>query len=136
MLRERPRPIAVILRWLREYGITGGLGGNDRPVQACLVARQGWGIAFVDGSDADAEQRFSIAHELAHFLLEYWQIRQEVCRKLGGAALEALDGKRCATTDERVGALLRNAPVGFRVHLMERDCEGNPATRDIALAEE
>jgi hypothetical protein len=127
--------IAIILKWLEDFDISCELGSKDRPVRACLVARHGWGIAFVDGSDPDAEQRFSVAHELAHFLREYWHVRQQVCRKIGRATLDVLDGKRPPTTDERIQAMLRSTAIGFRVHLMERDCDGNLATGDIADAE-
>jgi Zn-dependent peptidase ImmA (M78 family) len=35
------------------------------------MARAGHGFISLDGSDADDERRFSLAHELAHFLLDY-----------------------------------------------------------------
>jgi hypothetical protein len=99
------------------------------------VARKGHGFALVDGSDADPEQRFSIAHELAHFLRDYWCLRRQVLKRLGTAALEVLDGDRPPTSQERLYALLRSVPLGFHLHLMERDSEGNPATSSIANAE-
>jgi hypothetical protein len=127
--------IDAVLKWLQRSGIVCDLGTENRPLRACLVARYGHGVAFVDGSDAEAEQRFSLAHELAHFLRDYWQVRQQVANRVGPAALEVLDGVRPATREERLDALLTNTGMGLRVHLMERDVNGNPASGTIADAE-
>ena len=109
--------------------------GQDRLLRACLVARRGHGIALINGADTDSEQRFSIAHELAHFLRDYWIIRKQASRKLGAKALEVLDGERPPTFEERLNSLLRNVSLGFHLHLMERTVTGNPTTVRIAEAE-
>src|SRR5439155_23441742 len=87
--------------WLQNCGLVCELPGADRPLRACLVARGGHGVALVDGSDGDAEQRFSIAHELAHFLRDYWNLRRRILKRLGAEALQVLDGDREATAQER-----------------------------------
>ena len=56
--------VRAALDWLQNCGPVCELPGEDRPLRACLVARSGHGVALIDGSDNDAEQRFSIAHEL------------------------------------------------------------------------
>jgi hypothetical protein len=125
-----------IQEWLMENEIVCELGTPDRRLRAGLVAWVGHGIAFVDGRDADDEQRFSLAHELAHFLRDYWRPRSQVESRLGAAALEVVDGWRAATAEERFQSILHFAPMGFRVHLMDRDVDGKPATHAIATAEE
>jgi hypothetical protein len=127
--------VRAALDCLKDYGIVCELPGEDRPLRGCLVARRGHGVALVDGSDPDAEQRFSIAHELAHFLRDYWRLRQNLMKRLGAAALQVLDGDRLATAQERLHALLRNVQLGFHVHLMERDGEGRPVTPSASNAE-
>jgi hypothetical protein len=127
--------VRVALDWLRNCGMVCELPGADRPLRACLVARRGHGVALIDGSDEEAEQRFSVAHELAHFLRDYWSLRRRISKRLGVAALQVWDGERPATAQERLQALLRNIPLGFHLHLMERDSEGNPLTSSIAQAE-
>ena len=74
MLLTRLRLFGV-LEWLRRQGIEFPLTEADRPLRACLVCRRGAGFVFLDGGDDEAEQRFSLAHELAHFLRDYWRPR-------------------------------------------------------------
>jgi len=100
-----------------------------------LVARKGHGVALIDGSDGDADQRFSIAHELAHFLRDYWSLRRRMLKRLGAEAHQVLDGERSPTAQERLHALLRDVPLGFHLHLMERDGDGNALTSSVADAE-
>src|SRR5207244_1995423 len=79
----RALPVAVVslprLRlggvraWLRDNGLADPCRETDRPLRACLAAQAGHGLIFVDGSDRHDEQRFSLAHELGHFLRHYRQ---------------------------------------------------------------
>jgi hypothetical protein len=125
-----------LLGWLKENGFDCELSGADRPLRGCLAARCGYGLAFIDSSDTEDEQRFSLAHELAHFLRNHWSVRRRVCKRLGPDALEVLDGEREPTEQERMQALLRGIPLGLHLHLMERDKDGNPTNATIAEAED
>jgi IrrE N-terminal-like domain len=117
-----PHPsITSILQWLRQNGVACNLVTPDRPLRACLVAREGYGLVFIDGTDSESEQRFSLAHELAHFLHDYLFPRGRVLRNLGRAALEVLDGHRPPTAEERIHALLSSTTIGFHAHFMDRE---------------
>lgn len=126
--------VAGVTAWLAEHAVPCPLGSLDRPLRACLVARYGHGLIFLDGTDPDDEQRFSLAHEVAHFLRDYWQPRHEATARLGPAVLEVLDGDRPARATERMDALLARASIGFHVHLMDR-AGGRFATSAIERAE-
>jgi IrrE N-terminal-like domain len=63
--------VSAIDEWLQRQGAIHCVNVHDRPLRACLVASGGHGLVFVDGADPDDEQRFSLAHELAHFLRGY-----------------------------------------------------------------
>ncbi len=127
--------VAAVHEWLRRNRVACPGAIDDRPLRACLVARAGAGFVFLAGTDAENEQRFSLAHELAHFLRHYWHPRQLASRRLGPRILEVLDGQRPATFEERLQAVLRFVPVGFHIHLMERDERGRFADSAVAVAE-
>ena len=121
--------------WMRKQGVICGIGVGDRRLRACLVARYGQGIIFLDGSDPEDEQRFSVAHELAHFLRDYLALRRLASERLGEEVLEVLDGDRPPRHEERVHALLARVQIGFHVHLMNRSPEGNIVSDAIEEAE-
>jgi len=121
--------------WLRQNGIACPCDERDRPLRACLVARAGFGFALIDGTDAEDEQRFSLAHEVAHFLRHYDVPRRKASRKLGEQVIEVFDGLRPPSLGETFRSLLAGLPLGFHLHLMSRDGEGAGAAVDAAEEE-
>ena len=49
--------------------------GPDRALRGCVLAEGGAGWIFVEANDPDDERRFSLAHELAHFLRHHLAAR-------------------------------------------------------------
>jgi hypothetical protein len=142
----RALPVSIVLLsglrldsvrgWLRDNGIGCPCDQTDRPLRACVAACRGHGLIFLDGTDTANEQRFSLAHELGHFLRHYWRPRQLACRRLGRQVVEVFDGERPPTSQERLGALLKNVPLGFQLHLMRRGPCRELLSADVARAEE
>lgn len=112
--------------WLARCGVPCPAGEPDRPLRACLFTWAGGGFVFLDRADPADERRFSLAHEVAHFLRDYDAPRRRAAARLGPAVLAVLDGARPPTADERVHAVLRQVPVGPHVHLLHRDADGAP----------
>ncbi|MBX6721639.1 MAG: ImmA/IrrE family metallo-endopeptidase [Dactylosporangium sp.] len=118
--------VTTVDAWLQHHGIYCTVDVQDRPLRACLVARNGHGVVILEGTDPPDEQRFSLAHELAHFLRHYWQPRTDIAGRLGPSVLEVLDGDRAPVPDERVFALLARVRLGFFTHFMARAGETRP----------
>lgn len=141
----RPAPLSVkvlanlsvqrVSAWLRDQGIASLAGERDRTLCACLFAHGGCGFVFLNADDDEAEQRFSLAHELAHYLRHYHEPRRRAVAKFGPGILDMFDGKRPPTPTERLHALLRNVPVSEHVHLLARDDRRRIASPAIASAE-
>lgn len=112
--------------WLREHGLPVPRLGPPRALRGCLLARRGRGIVFVEATDSPDEQRFTLAHEAAHFVLDYQDKRERALNGLGPAIQAVLDGERPPTAEERVHALLGGVTLGVHVHLMERGPDGLP----------
>jgi hypothetical protein len=128
--------VVTMLRWLEQQGISAVLRLPDRALCACLVARFGYGFIFVDADISVDEARFSVAHEVAHFLRDYWWPRRRAAETLGEQILTVFDGLRSATSAERIHGLLREVQVGFHVHLMERDSHSGLPSAETDDAEQ
>jgi hypothetical protein len=127
--------LATADTWLARQRIPCQLAEADRPLRAALVAGHEHGIIFVDGADPADEQRFSLTHELAHYLRDYWQPRERVGERLGAGGLAVVDGKRLANRADRVRALLAGVALEFGTHLMERAPDGDYATSAVETSE-
>ncbi|MEZ4492461.1 MAG: hypothetical protein R3C29_04000 [Dehalococcoidia bacterium] len=127
--------VNLVTRWLASRGLPVMDLGPDRPLHACLLAHRGYGLIMLDGADAPGEQRISIAHEVAHFLSDYWIPRSAITGSLGTWATEIVDGTRIATTTERIGWILSMAPTAPRAHLMGRGADGSVACNGVATSE-
>ncbi len=86
--------------WLHRRGLpTADLRSlPDRPLRACLVAyRPDCSFVLLDASDAPVEQTFSLAHEVAHYLLDCVQPRQRTHR-VSPTISQVLDRQRPPTS--------------------------------------
>jgi hypothetical protein len=108
----------TVLDWLRRCGIAARLDVEDRALHAGLVATAGHGIIFLNADDPVEERRFSAAHELGHFLHDYWEPRRRAVAGVGLAVLEVFDGHRPPTAGERIGAVIREISVDCHGHLL------------------
>lgn len=109
------------------FTIHSALLGPNRALHGCLVVNHDGGIIFLDATDQAEEQRVTLAHEIAHYLADYRTPRARVEQRLGLTAMEVLDGRRPATTAERVTASLLGVSLAPVVHLLERGPGGDVA---------
>ncbi len=122
--------------WLRARGRTSPFRVSNRRLRGCLIAHAGQGIIMLDGADSEAERRYTVAHELAHFILDYLEPRHRAVALLGPGIVEVLDGIRPARQDERIDAILGQVCVGIHSHLMERAAGGEIRNGQVLAAEE
>lgn len=111
--------------WLKERNIFVEFEPPDRSLRACLIARAGRGIVFLDGCDAADEQRLSLAHEVAHFLKDYLHPREKVISCFGEGVKGILDGQRPPTPEERLKGIFKGIHLGTYTNLLERSPKGD-----------
>lgn len=122
-----PRLRAVdVDAWFAERGRRHQIAGRDRPLRGCLLAAAGAGVVFIDAGDSADEQRFTLSHEVAHFVADYLVPRETVLARLGSGYADILDGKRAALPADRIDGLLAGVSLGVHRHLMDRGRETLP----------
>jgi len=115
--------------WFERRGATFRFNCLSRAVRGCLVAYGGQGLIFVDGADSDEERRFTIAHEVGHFIVDYLLLRERAIAKFGEKIVEVFDGLRIPSIAERVHAALAGTALGVYMNLMERETVGAVVAR-------
>jgi hypothetical protein len=129
--------LTELREWLAERGIPFRLNATERRLRACVLARAGCGVVFVDGTDAEDELRLSLAHEVSHFVCDYLEPRARALAALGDGARDILDGVRAPTPAERLTGLFAGIELGGAyARLMERAPTGDVARLDILDAED
>ena len=99
-------------------------GVGERRIHGCLaVGRRGAAI-LVEKNDDDAQKRFTIAHECAHFILEVRTNQERAAIRLGNDFSSILHGLREATSIERIDARLHGVSSDPLVHFMDRTATG------------
>jgi hypothetical protein len=127
--------VSLVQEWLRRRSYPGLPAAPDRRLHGCLVQIGGVSVIFLDSGDSPPEQRYTLAHELAHLWLERLAPRERLQQRLGDGVLEAMDGRRCATPAERMGALFSGVSLRPACHLLGRDRALGLVDGGILLAE-
>lgn len=116
--------VDTIEHWLNTRQVPYRFLCHNRALCGCLIAARGHGFLFTDSNDPPDERRFTVAHEIAHFLLDYDAPRRRTLELFGEAIRPVLDGERSPTADERINALLSSTPLGTFLNLMSRSANG------------
>jgi IrrE N-terminal-like domain len=122
-----------VSRWLADRGVPITIT-EPIPLRGLLVAWRGTGVVFVDGRLSEAERRFTLGHELGHFVIDYHEPRQRLLRE-APELMEVMDGHRPVDPSDRARALLARVPLGLHAHLLDRDVDGG-TTIDVASVED
>jgi Zn-dependent peptidase ImmA (M78 family) len=111
--------------WLQRRLIPYTFDCVNRSIYGCLVAYSGKGIIFIDGVNSVDQLRFTIAHEIAHFLLDYWLPRRKAIQYLGASIVEVMDGLRSPSVKERLHSIMSEIPIGIHTNLLERNSDSD-----------
>ncbi|WP_375770949.1 ImmA/IrrE family metallo-endopeptidase [Archangium gephyra] len=122
--------------WLDSKGRAhGGLPRTSRRLHGCMVAHAGRGILFYDDQDEAPQQRFTLMHEVAHFVLDHHLPRAHALRALGQDILPVLNGEHAPAPHQSLFLTLKRIPSGVQVRFIERTASGDPCTGKAMEAE-
>lgn len=94
---------------------------NDRRLRGCLVAHRGRAVIFLEASETVEQRRYTLSHELAHFIGHYSATRALAIARLGLSIIAVLDGDRAPTPAERLSGVLEDCPLGVFRDVLARD---------------
>ena len=95
-------------------------GADERSLHGCVIVGRSGGAILVEESDDEAERRFTIAHEVSHYILEVKQRHERATGRMGREFVDTLHGLREATQTERIDAWLTNTRLEAFAHFMDR----------------
>ena len=93
---------------------------DRRRLHGCVIVGQGGAAILVEKGDDEAQKRFTIAHEVAHYILEVKQRYERAADRMGREFADTLYGLREATSTERIDAWLSNTRSEAFAHFMDR----------------
>ncbi len=106
------------------YGIRDAMGSVERELHGCIVVNQRGAVILVEENDDEAQKRFTIAHEAAHYILEVKRHHDRAADRMGHEFASVLYGLRKATPTERIDAWLRDTRADALLHFMDRTPAG------------
>lgn len=107
--------------WLSEHLGWVSAESSQRSLRGCLVAHRGRAFIFLDAAETTDERRFTLSHELSHFVGHYLMRRDYAIAQLGAGIMDVLNGVRPPTKEERLSSVLKQCPLGTFRDVLARD---------------
>jgi len=111
--------------WLKDRGIPNNQEISNKSLHGVIMIREGRGFIFVNADDSTIEQRFTIAHEVSHYFLDYQIPRENAMLKIGPEIEHVLNGKEPASDLQKVKALLKGISIQPYSHFIEKSGNGS-----------
>lgn len=92
---------------------------DSKELYGFILSYNGYTYIFLNGTESAEEQRFTLAHEFAHYLLDYKLPRQSIIEKSGVAIIDALNNKRDFTAEEKLLALVQDYSLKAFTYLLD-----------------
>lgn len=109
----------AIVCFLYNRGISLQNMPDNKELYGFVISQANHTYIFINGAESVQEQSFTLAHEFAHFLLDYEIPRQELINKFGLDICDALNNKRPFSSEERIAALVKGINLKQFSHLLD-----------------
>jgi Zn-dependent peptidase ImmA (M78 family) len=113
-----------ITEWFNSRNISFEIEYTERILHGFISVHKNFGFIFLNGSDTENERRYTVAHEVSHYLVDYRIPRNKAIDTYGEKIIEVLDGYREPTIDERVQSVLGAISIKPYTHVLEVSAGG------------
>lgn len=113
--------VKEIEKWFCTRKFSYQFSTEDLSLHGFIIVTRGKGLIFINGSDSKEERLFTLAHEIAHFIIDYQLPRLKACNLFGKQILDVLDGLRAPTIQELVDGILLSIEIKPYIHLIEKN---------------
>lgn len=124
-----------ITSWLTSRKIDIPVENNDRSLDGALLIQNGTVIMFIDTAENDIRQRYTLAHQVSHFLLAYQMPKERAIIKLGKEIAAALKDDTEAPVTQLVQSALQGMTGAAYTLLIEKSEDAFPSDRLNLLPE-
>ena len=109
---------------------------DNQALHGFLMAHRGLGLVFINGTDEKQERHFTLAHEIAHFILDYFEPRRKAIKMLGESIIQVIDGQRQPTVQERLDSIFYTISVQPFQHLLSKTNSSYHFAAQVGKAED
>lgn len=120
---------------LESIGIECAGDVNEHELHGCIAVGPRGAMILVEMRDDEAQRRFTIAHEVSHYILEVHRHHKRAAQRMGRDYVDILYGSREAAPTERIDAWLNNVRSSAITHFMDRDPSGRYGCGETLEAE-
>lgn len=112
--------ISTINQWLAGNNFYHLSTIEERQLFGLLFVHKGHAFIFLDGTDDTNEQLLTLAHELAHYILEIDKPRKQAISQYGINIADVFDGLRQPSVSERLSGIISRTHIQPYLHLLEK----------------
>lgn len=111
--------------WLASRTITIEIDVNDRSLHGALLIRGNSVLMFVEDAEDELQQRFTVAHEVSHFLLDYQVPKERAILALGKEIEDVLNGNLPANNTQLALSVIKGINIDPYTFLIEKTGNGS-----------
>jgi Zn-dependent peptidase ImmA (M78 family) len=111
--------------WLISIGKYENFGIDDRSLHGFLMIKNGNICMFVEESEDQSQQRFTVAHEVSHYLLDYQLPKERAILALGKEIEDVLNGNLPPTDTQLALSVIKGVNISPYTFMIEKNGNGS-----------
>lgn len=113
--------LSKVIDWLSKHNCSCESIEEDKSLFGLLFMQKGHAFIFLDGTSEIRESLFTLAHELAHYIIEIEHPKRLAVNIYGSQIEDVFDGKRVSTVAEQVSVITSQIDIQPYINLLEKE---------------